>query len=194
MVQRALEPVPAASPNQTDSFPPQEPLGLLGWIAGYKVLKAALALAGGILVWKLGHRDLVVVAHNLLLRFRIAPDGWVATKVLARLAHLHPDKLELAASLLFIYAVLYCVEAVGLFLQKRWAEWLTVVQTSLLIPFEIFGLIREPGAFGFLALLTSVGVVAYLVRRLRRHSHVERKTWAGGVPIELTADPAVERD
>lgn len=179
MVQRAFEPVPAPKPHQTDCSLPQEPLGFLGWIAGYKVLKAIIALTGGILVWKLGHRDLVVVAHHLLLRFRIDPDGWVATKLLARLANLHPDKLELAASMLFIYAALYSVEAVGLFMQKVWAEWLTVAQTSLLIPVEIIGLVRERGPIGLVALLTSVAVVAYLIWRLRRNALAARKTCHG---------------
>jgi uncharacterized membrane protein (DUF2068 family) len=34
--------------------------------------------------------------------------------------------------------VLELVEGGGLFYRKRWAEWLTVVATSLLVPLEVY--------------------------------------------------------
>jgi hypothetical protein len=40
--------------------------------------------------------------------------------------------------------LLEIVEGVGLWLRKRWAEWLTVIATSLLVPFEIYELIHRP--------------------------------------------------
>ena len=37
-----------------------------------------------------------------------------------------------------IYAELFLTEGIGLWLEQRWAEWLTVIITSALIPIEIY--------------------------------------------------------
>jgi hypothetical protein len=37
-------------------------------------------------------------------------------------------------------------EGVGLWLRKRWAEWLTVIATSLLVPLELYELVRRATA------------------------------------------------
>ena len=45
----------------------------------------------------------------------------------------------------FAYAIVFSVEGIGLLLGSRWAEWLTVVSTGLLIPFEIYEVFHKPG-------------------------------------------------
>jgi uncharacterized membrane protein (DUF2068 family) len=66
------------------------------------------------------------------------------------------------------YAVLYATEGVGLWLERRWAEYLTVVATASFIPFEAVALaegITGPKLFTF---TVNVLVCAYLVWVLRR--------------------------
>jgi uncharacterized membrane protein (DUF2068 family) len=66
------------------------------------------------------------------------------------------------------YGVLELVEGVGLWLRQRWAEWLTVIATSLLIPVELYELARKPSMLKAAGLVVNVVIVAYLVHVIRR--------------------------
>ncbi len=66
------------------------------------------------------------------------------------------------------YGVLELVEGVGLFYRRRWAEWLTVVATSLLIPLELYELVRHASVLKAGGIAVNVLVVAYLVRVVYR--------------------------
>jgi uncharacterized membrane protein (DUF2068 family) len=72
-------------------------------------------------------------------------------------------KLHLIALALAAYAVLELVEAVGLWLQKRWAEYLTLIATTVFIPLEIYELSRGVSAFKLIALIVNLAVIAYLL-------------------------------
>jgi uncharacterized membrane protein (DUF2068 family) len=61
------------------------------------------------------------------------------------------------------YAVIEGVEAVGLWLQKRWAEYLTLIVTASFLPLEIYELSRKVSPFKISALIINVGIVAYLL-------------------------------
>lgn len=68
---------------------------------------------------------------------------------------------------IFAYSLLFLAEAIGLWLQKRWAEWLTVIATALLIPPEIYECFMHPGATVFVLLAVNALVVWLLAKRLR---------------------------
>jgi len=57
-----------------------------------------------------------------------------------------PHRIELLAAAVFAYAALFATEGVGLWLQKRWAEYLTVIATTSFIPFEIWEIGRDVSA------------------------------------------------
>ena len=74
-----------------------------------------------------------------------------------------PGKLHLIGLLLAFYAVLEGVEAVGLWLQKRWAEYLTFIATTLLLPLEIYELTESIKPLKVSALIINLAVVVYLI-------------------------------
>jgi uncharacterized membrane protein (DUF2068 family) len=65
------------------------------------------------------------------------------------------------------YAMLEGTEGVGLALRRRWAEYLTVIATGFLIPYEAYEVIRNVTLFKVGALLLNVAVVGYLAYRKR---------------------------
>jgi hypothetical protein len=55
----------------------------------------------------------------------------------------------------------------GLWKGKRWAEYLTVIATSTLIPFEVYDLARRLTMVRAAALVVNVAPVLYLAYRIR---------------------------
>src|ERR1035441_6081194 len=79
------------------------------------------------------------------------------------------DGLRIIALFKFVKAVVL-VEGTGLWLRLRWAEWVTVIATTSLIPFELWELfVRPPGHRWtvFATLLVNVLIAAYLGYLLR---------------------------
>jgi uncharacterized membrane protein (DUF2068 family) len=61
------------------------------------------------------------------------------------------------------YAVLEGAEAVGLWYQKRWAEYLTFIATTALLPLEIYELSRRLSVLKLITLVINIAVVVYLL-------------------------------
>ena len=61
------------------------------------------------------------------------------------------------------YAVLEGAEAVGLWYQKRWAEYLTFIATTVLLPLEVYELTRRFSPLKIITLLINIAVVIYLL-------------------------------
>jgi uncharacterized membrane protein (DUF2068 family) len=61
------------------------------------------------------------------------------------------------------YAVLEGAEAVGLWFQQRWAEYLTFIATTLLVPLEVYELTRTLSPLKVVTLVINIAVVVYLL-------------------------------
>jgi len=76
---------------------------------------------------------------------------------------LRSSTLYAVAAVAAAYAVLEGVEAVGLWYQRRWAEYLTFVATILFMPYEIYELSRSVSPFKVIALVINIAIAAYLL-------------------------------
>jgi uncharacterized membrane protein (DUF2068 family) len=65
------------------------------------------------------------------------------------------------------YALVEGAEGVGLALRRRWAEYLIVVATGFLIPYEIYEVVDRVTLLRVGGLLLNIAVVAYLAWRKR---------------------------
>jgi uncharacterized membrane protein (DUF2068 family) len=63
-----------------------------------------------------------------------------------------------------VYAGILALQAWGLHRRRMWAEWLTVIVTSSLIPIEIYELIRHATLAKAIALGVNIAIVMYLLR------------------------------
>jgi uncharacterized membrane protein (DUF2068 family) len=84
----------------------------------------------------------------------------------SQLEHLLGLKRE-SVTLLLVMAVAYAliegVEAVGLWRERRWAEYLTVVATAGFLPLEIHELMRKVTVLRVSALVINLAIVVYLL-------------------------------
>src|SRR5437870_929969 len=67
----------------------------------------------------------------------VASDHAVVGRALSFVTHLSPQQAGLIAAAAFAYGAVMAAEGVGLWMQKRWGEWLTIIITASFIPFEI---------------------------------------------------------
>ena len=114
---------------------------------------------------------------------------------------LRTSTLEVVGGVALAYALLEGIEGLGLWWQRRWAEYLTFVATTVLLPLEIYELTGRISVFKVLALIVNLAVVVYLLlakrlfglrgggaaeRRIREHDigwqALERTTPPPAVP------------
>src|SRR5215470_18853926 len=137
-------------------------------IAAFKLLKALALIALGIGALRLLHKDVAAIAEHWINVFQVDPHNHFIDLLLTKLANVDDRRLKELSVGTFVYAGIFLVEAVGLALQRRWAEYFTIITTSSLLPIEIYELARRVSVGRCLALVINLGVVAYLVFELKR--------------------------
>jgi uncharacterized membrane protein (DUF2068 family) len=137
-------------------------------IAAFKLLKALALIAVGVGALRLLHKDVAAIAEHWINMFQVDPHNHFIDLLLAKLANVNDHRLKELSVGTFLYAGVFLVEGTGLALQKRWAEYFTIVTTASLLPIEIYELARRLSIGRSLALLINLAVVAYLIFELRR--------------------------
>jgi len=146
---------------------PQPRFGVLRTIALYKIVKVVLLLA--VAYGELRLRD-ASLAAKLLSWAQARPYGLehrIVTQLLEWFSGLSVPRINALRIVTLAYAAVFAVEGVGLWMQKRWAEWLTTIITASLIPLEAWELIFRPTIGKALIIITNIAVVAYLVWHVR---------------------------
>ena len=140
-------------------------------IAAFKVAKGVLLLGVGGALLFLDIRDtwleeivervndelLLVHNHFVLLALQHIQDFLASTK------------LGAIGALALVYAAVLMTEGIGVWFEKHWAEWLMVIATASLIPFEIVHLARHPTITRVGIIIANVAIVIYLILVLRRN-------------------------
>jgi uncharacterized membrane protein (DUF2068 family) len=139
-------------------------------IAAFKIFKGLALVAVGIGALRLLHKDVAAETERWIELLRVDPHNHYIHRVLEKLPILDARKLKELSVGTFFYSALYLTEGIGLALRKRWAEYFTIVSTSLFIPLEIYELIKHASIAKGVLLLVNAGIVAYLVVELRRTS------------------------
>jgi uncharacterized membrane protein (DUF2068 family) len=62
--------------------------------------------------------------------------------------------------------VLEGAEGIGLLLRRRWAEYLTVVATALLMPLEVYEIAQKPNALRVAVLVVNFAILIYVIVKL----------------------------
>jgi uncharacterized membrane protein (DUF2068 family) len=139
-------------------------------IAAFKLFKGLALLVVGIGALQLLHKDVAAEMERWIELLRVDPHNHYIHRVLEKLSLLDARKLKELSVGTFFYSALYLTEGIGLALRKRWAEYFTIVSTSLFIPLEIYELAKHPSLAKGILVLANAGIVAYLVVELRRTS------------------------
>lgn len=154
--------------------PPRRTISGVRAVALFEASKgvAALLVGSGLLI--LWDSDVQAAGDQLLRHLHLNP-GRLHGNILWQ-ALTAPDgaTLHLLAVGVLCYALLRFVEATGLWLERRWAEWLGVLSGGIYVPLEIRELLRQPGVLSVALLSINVLIVGYLALCLMRRRHNEQ--------------------
>lgn len=131
-------------------------------IGALKLLKGALFVAMGFALLRMLHRDFYMVALQMVEALRLDPERIAIAKLLDKATLLNVHRLKQLSAIIFAYASLDFIEGSGLVLEKKWAEYVTLIVTAAFLPLEAMKLIHHPNRWTFLLLLINVVVVVYL--------------------------------
>jgi uncharacterized membrane protein (DUF2068 family) len=173
-------PLPRPEAPERETLPAREELALplRGRPLRDKIVLRAIAIDRGlhfVVLGLLGLAILLFASRQTQLRdtfYKVAADlsGGPVQKdkvgvlgELNKLFSLRSSTLHWVAVGVIGYAVLEGVEAVGLWWQKRWAEYLTLIATALFIPLEVYEIAHKLSPLKIIALIVNIAVVLYLL-------------------------------
>jgi uncharacterized membrane protein (DUF2068 family) len=112
-------------------------------IAAFKLAQALLFAAIGVGALKLLHQDASDVLEKFAEHMRFNPESRLINFILEKASLLDDHLLRRIGAVGLIYAALDLIEGTGLYLEKPWAEFLTLAITASFLPWEIFEVIRR---------------------------------------------------
>lgn len=145
---------------------------LMRLLAAERVVRAVVLLIVAIAIFKFrGAKGTVREAFDAelpLLRPLADQIGWNIDD--SKIVHGIDRAFSLSSTTLFwigvgvcVYALLQIAEAVGLWLVKRWGEYLAVIATSIFLPVEIYELLERVTVLRLGALLINIAAIVWLV-------------------------------
>ena len=138
--------------------------------AVFKMVKGLLLLIIGISLLTLNSRTLWLDAISDWTDEEIVlAHGKIVLYLLNKLQGMLADgQLRVPGLLALFYSAILFTEGIGVYLQKRWAEYLMVFATATLIPFEVRHVWHHPSIIGFIILAANCFIVWFLYRVLKR--------------------------
>jgi len=150
---------PAQLPTQ-----PRHHNTFLVLIAAYKLVQALLFAALGVGALRLLHKDVGDEIATLIDHLRFNPESRFVNFILEKAELFNDPLLRRIGAAAFSYAALSLAEGIGLYLEKVWAEYLTLVITGSFLPWEIFEVFRKVTAIRISLLTINLFVFIYLFK------------------------------
>lgn len=120
----------------------QKPVALQ-LIAFFKFFCGVFLLVIAIGIFKLLRNDIADQLNLWIEQLHVDADNRLINSLIVKVTSLDPKLIRRAGIGSFIYSAVLLVEGIGLFLNKRWAEYLTVIATTALLPLEIYEVIEK---------------------------------------------------
>jgi uncharacterized membrane protein (DUF2068 family) len=139
-------------------------------IASFKVVKGILLLLLGLGLLRLVHAEIATLFSQLLESLHLNADSRILHALVLKVDALQPDSVLTMSVVSLAYAGLLLTEGLGLWFERSWAAYLTVISMSLFLPFELYEVIRRVTALRIGVLLLNLAIVFYLISQLKQHT------------------------
>ena len=130
-------------------------------IAVAEGMKGALVLLVGLGLARMAIGDQALIAEQIVEQFHLNPAHRLPHIFLGA-AHSSDARLYMFAAAAAFYSAVRFAEMWGLWFERRWAEWVTVIGAALYIPIEIYEIAVRVTAIKVCLLTLNVLIVVYL--------------------------------
>ncbi|MDE2397691.1 MAG: DUF2127 domain-containing protein [Burkholderiales bacterium] len=143
-------------------LPPTAQRRALRSIAAFELFKGVVALAAGLGLLSLLHRDLPHIAATLIGHIGLDPGAHYPAMFLREVDVLHDTSRRTLLLAIVGYVTVRLFEGWGLWHGRRWGEWLGALSGLVYVPFELRHLLHRPDLTGLLVVLFNLAIVAFL--------------------------------
>ncbi|MBF8250726.1 MAG: rane protein of unknown function [Deltaproteobacteria bacterium] len=109
-------------------------------------------------------KDMMVFTNQMIVFLNLDIEKDYVQDIVDWLTNIKGGTIVGISAGMFLLSSLNLMEAYGLHMRRRWAEWLTVIATSLFIPLELYEVIQEQTPVRIGALVINVAIVYYLAK------------------------------
>lgn len=141
---------------------------LLRIIAIFKLAKACLCICIGFGLLHYLNKDIEERLINLMNHLHVDSDNHIPKWILTQAGLLSKQKMEALSAIAFFYGALFATEGTGLYLRKRWGEWLVVVITGSLLPLEFYEIVHHVTMAKIALTIGNLIILGYLIVVIRR--------------------------
>ena len=142
-------------------------IDILRTIALYKLVKVLLLLALAYGEVRLSDASLTAKLVTWASARPLGLEHKVVTWLLEWFSGLSASRVHALRMVTYAYAAVFSIEGVGLWMHKRWAEWMTVIITGSLVPLELWELLDRPNIGKAAVLIANVAIVIILIWHVR---------------------------
>jgi uncharacterized membrane protein (DUF2068 family) len=142
-------------------------------VALFEAAKGTLVLLTGFGALSLIHHDAQRFAEKLVGHMHLNAAKHYPRIFIDTAAHFAETHWLILALLAALYVLVRFVEAYGLWMGRRWAEWFAAVSGAVYIPFELYELFQGINWLSIGALAVNVLVVGLMLNALHRNQPVD---------------------
>jgi len=133
-------------------------------IAAFKLGQALLFIAAGVSVLRLMHHDLPDLVLRWAHHMHFSPESHFVDFILDRVSIVDDKLLRRFGIGLFAYAAIGLTEGIGLYLEKTWAEFMTLLITASFLPWEVYEVFKRVTLVHSGLLVVNFLVLLYLLK------------------------------
>jgi uncharacterized membrane protein (DUF2068 family) len=148
---------------------------VLRTIAMFEVTKAAIVLVLGCGLFHLMHKTLDDVAERVVQLLHVNPEGKLSNLFVELASHASDRNLWVLALGTLAYASASATETYGLWREREWAQWFSLLSTALYLPPELYWILRHPGWLTCAVVVSNIVIFLFMVSlRVNVRSRVAR--------------------
>jgi uncharacterized membrane protein (DUF2068 family) len=133
-------------------------------VASLEILKGVLAIAGGIVLLTLLHKDLGDVAENIIEALHLNPAHRIFQTLIDAAGRMSDKRLVTLVCVAVGYSIIRFIESYGLWHARAWAEWFAILSGSAYFPLEIIEVAKHPHhVIRWGVLVANILVVLYMI-------------------------------
>jgi uncharacterized membrane protein (DUF2068 family) len=137
------------------------------YIAVFKIVKGVVLIVAAVGIVSMFGKDAGEIVTYRISQLGVDPGNKHFGNLLYKVGWASDTDVALVSLGTFVYASLFLIEGIGLWLQKSWAEYFTVVVTGSFIPIEVYEIIDKFSIFKTIVIILNVATVIYLIVRIR---------------------------